>query len=130
MIVYYFNHSIFQFNPQFVELFSQWKWYTFRNERCLLSLDTTWDIVDLEVVWHDFNKIVKISSQTKYVRCRSGKMTTEDAKTYLSKREIPRLFEVRNIVSVIDSVVNAWSFVMAKYNFHFCKMSKNDVLSA
>lgn len=32
--------------------------------------------------------------KVKYVRCSDGKMTTDDAKTYLTKREIPRLFEV------------------------------------
>ncbi|KAJ8300073.1 hypothetical protein KUTeg_021592 [Tegillarca granosa] len=31
--------------------------------------------------------------KTTYIRVRSGKMTTEDAKSYLSKREVPRLFE-------------------------------------
>lgn len=34
-------------------------------------------------------------------------MSTEDAKTYLSKREIPRLFEVRNIFQVSFQLTSA-----------------------
>ncbi|WAR31493.1 KAD5-like protein [Mya arenaria] len=66
------------------------------------------DIVrDSAKIWRSHNKsaakddVTEISRQSSkipaqeqvFVRCRSGKMTTEDAKTYLSRREIPRLFE-------------------------------------